>query len=145
MSSLILKGPWLLRDLHSKTAAMHHSIPSEIPPACHLQPQRAYHIWPWHPLPTGVSHRMLFPCVRVCVCVLVAQSCPTLCDPMGCSPPASSVHGILQARILEWIAIPFSRGSSRPRDQTLVSFIAGRFFTIWVIGKSLFPSRSPLC
>ena len=44
--------------------------------------------------------------------VLVAQSCPTLCDPMDCSPPGSSVHGILQARILEWVAIPFSRGSS---------------------------------
>ena len=48
--------------------------------------------------------------------VLVAQSCPTRCDPMDCGPPGSSVHGILQARILEWIAIPFSRGSSRPRD-----------------------------
>ena len=51
-------------------------------------------------------------CVCVCVCVLVAQSCPTLCDPMDCSPPGSSVLGIPQARILEWVAIPFSRGSS---------------------------------
>ena len=49
---------------------------------------------------------------------------PTLCDPMDCSPPGSSVHGILQARILEWVAIPFSRGSSTPRDQTQVSCIA---------------------
>ena len=47
---------------------------------------------------------------------LVAQSCLTLCDPMNYSPPGSSVHGILQARILEWVAIPFSRGSSQPRD-----------------------------
>ena len=46
------------------------------------------------------------------------QSCPTLCSPMGCSLPGSSVHGILQARILEWVAMPFSRGSSQPRDQT---------------------------
>ena len=46
----------------------------------------------------------------------VAQSCPTLCDPMDCSPPGSSVHGIFQARILEWVAISFSRGSSPPRD-----------------------------
>ena len=46
----------------------------------------------------------------------VAQSCPTLCDPMECSLPGSSVHGILQARVLEWVAISFSRGSSRPRD-----------------------------
>ena len=54
----------------------------------------------------------------------VAQLCPTLCDPMD-----YIVHGILQARILEWVAFPFSRGSSQPRDQTPVSCIAGRFFT----------------
>ena len=54
----------------------------------------------------------------------------SLCDPMDCSPPGSSVHGILQARILEWVAIPFSKESSQPRDQTPVSFIAGRFFTV---------------
>ena len=62
--------------------------------------------------------------------VLVTQSCPTLCYPMDCSPPGSSVHGILQARILEWVAIPFSGGSSRPRDQPRVSCTAGAFFTI---------------
>ena len=64
-------------------------------------------------------------------CVLITQLCPTLCDPMDCRPPGSSVHGILQARILEWVAIPFSRGSSQPRDGTWVSSIAGRFFTFW--------------
>ena len=69
-------------------------------------------------------------------CVLVTQSCPTLCDPMDCSPPGFSVHGILQARILEWIAIPFTRGTSQPRDRTLVSCIAGRLFTVWATGKS---------
>ena len=68
--------------------------------------------------------------VGMCMCVLLAQWCPTLCDPMDCSPPGSSVHEISQARILEWAAIPFSRGSSRPRDQTQVSWIAGRFFTV---------------
>ena len=52
--------------------------------------------------------------------VLVAQSCSTLCDTMDCSPPGSSVHGILQARILQWVAISFSRGPSQPRNQTLV-------------------------
>ena len=68
----------------------------------------------------------------VCVCVyVVAQSCPTLCNPMDCSPPGSSVHGILQERLVQWVAIPFSKGSSWPRDQTQVSCIAGRFFTIW--------------
>ena len=61
----------------------------------------------------------------------VAQSCPTLCDPMDCSLQGSSVHGIFQARVLEWVAISFSRGSSWPRDQTLVSHIAGRRFTVW--------------
>ena len=61
--------------------------------------------------------------------VLVTQSCLTLCDPMYCSPPGSSVHEILQVRILEWIAFPFSRGSSQPKHWTQVSWIAGGFFT----------------
>ena len=65
--------------------------------------------------------------------VLVTQSCPTLCDPMNCSPPGSSVHGILQARILKWVAVPFSRGSSWPRDRNWVSYTAGRFFTLWIM------------
>ena len=72
----------------------------------------------------------------VCVCVLVTQLCPTLWDPMDCSLPGSFVFGILQARILEWVAISFSRGSSWPRDQTRVSCIAGRFFTIWTTRKA---------
>ena len=62
--------------------------------------------------------------------VKVDQSCPTLCDLMG-----HIVHGILQARILEWVAFPFSRGSSQPRDQIQVFCIAGRFFTSWATGK----------
>ena len=61
----------------------------------------------------------------------VAQSCPTLCNPMDCSLPGSSVHGIFQARILEWVAISFSRGSSQTRDWTWVFCIVGRCFTIW--------------
>ena len=61
----------------------------------------------------------------------VAQLCPTLCDPMDYNLPGSSVHAILQARILEWGAIPFSRGPSQPRDQTQVSCIAGRLFAVW--------------
>ena len=56
-------------------------------------------------------------------------------DSMDCSPPGSSVHGILQAGILEWVAIPFSKGSSRPRDQTMVSCTAGKFFTVWATKK----------
>ena len=63
--------------------------------------------------------------------VLVTQSCLTLCDPMYYSLPGSSFHGIFLTRILEWVAIPFSRGSSWPRDRTWVSCTAGGFFTIW--------------
>ena len=62
--------------------------------------------------------------------VKVAKSCPTLFNPVDYSLPGSSVHGILQARILEWVAIPFSKESSQPRDQTWVSCIAGRHFTV---------------
>ena len=62
--------------------------------------------------------------------LLVAQSYPTLCNPMNCSPPGSSVRGIFQTRILEWVAIRYSRRSSPPRDQTQFSYITGRSFTI---------------
>ena len=65
--------------------------------------------------------------------VKVAQSCLTLCDPMN-----YTVNGILQARILEWVAFPFSRGSSQPRVRTQVSSIAGRFFTSWTIREAQF-------
>ena len=61
----------------------------------------------------------------------VAQSCPTLCDPMDCSLPGSSVHGIFQAIVLEWIATSFPRGSSQPRDWTQVSHIVDRHLTVW--------------
>ena len=66
-----------------------------------------------------------------------AQSCPTLCDPMDCSLPGSSLHGILQARVLEWVAISFSRGSSRPRDRTQVSRIPGRRFNLGATREAL--------
>ena len=75
--------------------------------------------------------------------VLAAQSWMTLCDPMSCDLPGPFVHGILQARILEWVAILFSRGSSWSRDQTWLSWIAGRFLTIWATGKSIRVSNSP--
>ena len=75
-------------------------------------------------------------CVCVCVCIhsyccLVAQLFPTLCDPMDCSPPASSVHGISQVRILKWVAISFSRGSSQLRDWTPVSCIGRQILYHW--------------
>ena len=77
----------------------------------------------------------------------VAQSCLTLCNPMDCSPPGSSARGILQARILEWVAISFSRRSSWPRDRTHVSYvscIAGGFFTAEPPGKPLWKSTTVL-
>ena len=66
--------------------------------------------------------------LMVVVIALDARLCPTACNPMGCSPPGSSAQGILQARMLEWVAIPFSKGeSSRPRDQTQASCVESRF------------------
>ena len=74
-------------------------------------------------------------CLSVCLCgVLPAKSCPIICQPMGCSPPGCSVCGILQARILEWVAISFSRGASPARDRTS----SGGFFTTAPPGKSGF-------
>ena len=68
---------------------------------------------------------------KLFVCMFVVQSCLTLWDPMGCSPPSSSVHGIFQAGKAEWVAISLSRESSRPRGQTQVSCIAIGCFTVW--------------
>ena len=78
-------------------------------------------------LPPAAQNVTAFGVLKV---LKVTQSCPTLCDPMDCSLPGSSVHGILQARILEWVASPFSRRSLQPRDRTQFSCIAGRLFTI---------------
>ena len=70
-------------------------------------------------------------------CAQLLQSCPALCDLMDCSLSVSSVHGILQTRILEWVAMPSSRGSSQLKDRNLVSCIAGRFFSHWAIWEAL--------
>ena len=73
---------------------------------------------------------------RLSASVLVTQMCPILCNPMVYSPLGSFVHGILQRRVLERVAIPFSRGSSWPGDRTWVSCTAGRFFTLWATGEA---------
>ena len=86
----------------------------------------------------------------------VLQLCPTLWDPMDCSPPGSSVHGIFQTRVLEWGAISFSRGSSWLRDWTQVSRTAGQLSTVWdtesvrgskwlLLFKYIFSWGDPLC
>ena len=81
--------------------------------------------------------------MNICCC-LVAKSCLTLCDPLDGSPPGSSVHGVSHTRILELVAISFSRGSSQPRDQTCKSFaLAGRFFTTEWPGKLRMNMRIP--
>ena len=83
-------------------------------------------------------------CVCVCACVhmhVQSQSCLTF--DMDCNPPGSSVHGMLQARILEWVAISFSRRSSWPRNQTQVSSIVGRFFTSWATREALIFKHMP--
>ena len=90
-------------------------------------------ILPLSSIPPFLSH---------CTYSEVAQSCLTVCNPVDFSLPRSSVHRIFQARVLEWVAISFFRGSSQPRDGTWVSLIVGRCFTIWatreVLGKSLY-------
>ena len=114
---------WGTQRDHSFPRASPHwwgSLPPEVPQC----------IYP----PFSFQNYFLCPCLKekgkglwllIWTCCLVAQSCPTLCDPMDCSLPGSSVHGILQARILEWFAISSSRGSSQLRDQTQV-FCIGR-------------------
>ena len=78
--------------------------------------------------------------------VIVTHSCLTLCDPIDCSLPGSSVHGILQARILEWVGVPFSKGSSLPGDQTWVSCTAARLFIIWATREAQYsPYDTLIC
>ena len=100
----------------------------------------------WHITVTRVQTSLGYPqfltciplCTRVSICTHAKsfQSCLTLCEPMDCSPPGSSVH-VLQARILEWVAMPSSKRSSQPRDQSQVSPNAGRFFTSWATREAL--------
>ena len=89
----------------------------------------------------------LLNCTHLSVLCLVTQSCPTLCNPIDSSvhsPSGSLSMGILQARILEWVAMPSSRGFSLPRDRTQVSHTAGGFFTIWATrGAQLFIQMLP--
>ena len=79
--------------------------------------------------PLNPHENNILPCAQ-------SQSCPTLCDPMDCSPLVSSVHRIFQAKILQWVVISFSRGSSHPRDWTSISCTAGGFSTHWAIRKA---------
>ena len=119
----IIEGVWPHWHLATSRTVEEHM-------SCYFKP----HSWKVIDHPKKLTTNLIFR-----MAVLVAQSCPTLCDPMDCSPPGSSVHGILQARILEWVAISFSRRSSQPRDWTQVSCTARRFFTIWITRKTKYP------
>ena len=97
--------------------------------------------WEWTHVYTWLSPFAVHLCVCVYLCLCVhtysfAQWCPTLCTSTNHSPPCSSVHGTSQARILEWVAISYFNGSSRPRDWTCVSCIASRFVTTEPVGES---------
>jgi len=82
-------------------------------------------------LEPAIIKNAVYRCMKVKCESEVAQSCLTLRNPMDCSLPGSSVHGVLQARVLEWVAMPSSGGFFQPRDQTQISHIADRFFTSW--------------
>ena len=104
------------------------------------QPTRLPRPWDSPGKNTGVGCHFLLQCMKAKSETEVAQSCPTLSDPMDCSLPGSSIHGIFQARILEWVTMPSFRGYSWPRDRTHDSYIsglAGRFFTTEPPGKPL--------
>ena len=137
------KPPFPLVQAHGSFPLVStHSLPS-LPPSLPPSPPRSLHLSPppsWQPrgcfivtfafisfspkaIPLEVyptpNHQL-----PNCCCCLVAKSRPTLCGPMDCNPPGSSVHGICQARILEWVAISFSRGSSQPKDRTHISCVS---------------------
>ena len=136
------------RETEVETTVRYHFIPTEM---ARIRKEiineirwglvRIFRNWNPHTLPRVGGHfysRGSFPKWSE-----VAQSCPTLCDPMDCSLPGSSIHGILQARVQEWVAISFSRGSSQPRDRTRVSCIPGRRFNRWATKGSPYGFPNP--
>ena len=119
---LSVPGPGFTTMLHSKQIGTKESL--------HLLGQS----WDW--ICSGASQSLWFFSLWKSEGE-VAQSCPTLCDHIGCSLPGSSIHGVFQARVLGWVAISFSRGSSKPRDQTPVSHIAADSLPCEPPGKPL--------
>ena len=121
-------------SLHSRVYLLNHIFTSV------QTPGYLFYTLGYNPVPLYFVAQMLqlWPLVSE-----VAQSCLTLCNPMDCSLLGSSIHGIFQARILEWVAISFSRGSSQPRDRTRVSGIVGRCFSrLSLQGSLLFKKGS---
>ena len=124
---------WNTPGLHCGSAF--HPHPQSRVSLCGLCKSSVMSQWLWETRKSGVFICLWDFFSRDCVCVCVCV-CSVVSNSTDCSLPGSFVHGILQARILEWVAIPFSRGSSQPRDWTQVSCIAGRFFTIWATRTS---------
>ena len=110
----------LNRHLCSRSLNCHHTLFS----ACFI------HV-------TCLTPESFWICDNLCACMLSLSVVSNSFDPMGCSPPGSSVHGILQARIVEWVAVPFSRGSSQHKNRTQASPLVGGFFTSWATVKVL--------
>ena len=127
----LLKNCWF--ELYCKIHMYGCPITMELPSFYHTRASHPKYYW----LLGSCNSSLCVLCIECCLTaalasthccyVLISKSCPTLCDCMDCSPPGSSIHGILQARILGWVAIPFSRGSSQPTDRTWVFCIAGIF------------------
>ena len=125
---------WIYSDLVNYFILVNLRITQELL-VCHMKP---WSFWVSFLFKVSNSVTIHSP---VCVCVyMCAQSCLTLCDSMDCSLPWSTVHGVLQARILEWVALPFSRGTSWPRDWTCVSYVSciGR----WVLYHNHHPGST---
>ena len=117
-----IKEPWYIYTMQYYSAMKRNMFESVLRRWTNLEPI----------IQSEVSQKERYKyCMKVKSESEVAQSCPTLFDPMDCSLPGSSIHGIFQARVLEWAAISFSRRSSQPRDWTQVSHIVGRRFTVW--------------
>ena len=129
-SSALIFEHYILLLLHSKcpSSGSQPSIP--FPPSHYMKYLSSWDCWCFYPVQFGFCFwHFFFRGVSVYYSESeVAQSCPTLCNPMECSLPGSSVYGIFQASILEWVAISFSRSSSEPRDWFQVSRIVGRCF-----------------
>ena len=136
-SSVLIFEHYILLLLHSKcpSSGSQSSIP--FPPSHYMKYLSSWYCWCFYPVQFEFCFWNFF--FREVLVYWseseVAQSCPTPCNPMDCSLPGSSVYGIFQARVLEWVAISFSRRSSQPRDWSLVSHILGKCFTVWANRK----------
>ena len=126
----------------------HILLPTDTSPSCAHKPHLFFQVLLLLDLSHSffsfsAIHHLSFLYLHACMCAELFQLCPTICDSMDCSPPGCSVHGILQARILEWVAMPSSRGSSYPMNQTHAGepaspALAGRFFITSTTWEALF-------